>query len=199
MKKSILIKFLTGVILVSSSFSVQSDELELAYQKEYAYLEAQQRNLMQRLQAFKNESAREKRALTGKLDALSRDLLVMKNESIRINELVFESERTLEETRNNRDLFESTFEQASASLKHNDVPVVLGDAQPADERMQVIYSKGLGLLDTLSAVNRTTGIFFDMEGKKVSGDVYRIGQIAAVGVSDASKGLLVPAGPATRS
>jgi biopolymer transport protein ExbB len=60
--------------------------------------------------------------------------------------------------------------------------------------MQVIYSKGLGLLDTLSTVNRTTGIFFDMEGKKVSGDVYRIGQIAAVGVSDTSIGLLVPAG-----
>jgi len=194
MKISYITTIFVGIALTVSGMSVHADELELAYQKEYAYLEAQQRNLMKRLEEFKAESQREKRAQSKQLDALSRDLLVLKNESVRINDLVFESERTLEETRDNRELFESTFEQAMATLKQNNMPVMLGDEQPADQRMQVIYNSGMELLSEVSGVSKDKGIFFDADGRKVTGDIYRLGQIAAIGVSDTAKGLLVPAG-----
>lgn len=187
---------ITGVIAVTVILSpaVKADELSQAYQKEYAYLEQQQRNLLQRLAEFRKTSRIEKAALERKLERLTRKEGGLQDERKQLNELLAESERTLESAKNNRDIFAATFEQAKDTLKQYGISLSLADDMPADSKVGSLYDNAFRVLGRVRSIHREDGSFFTAAGEKVSGQLLHFGQIASYGMSSDARGILVPAG-----
>lgn len=62
-KLPLIISVISMVLLMNAEVAI-ADDLQSAFQKEYAYLEEQKRNLVSRLASFKATSAEEKKTLS---------------------------------------------------------------------------------------------------------------------------------------
>jgi len=173
---------------------VVADELQTAYQKEFAYLEEQKRNLVARLVEFKAKAGEEKRILTSRVDRLNQQYRSLQDTAKNLNDLVFESERTLEAAKDNKDIFTSTFEQGEETLKSYQVDMRMPVEMPSNKKVGVLFSNAFEVLEGVRSVTREKGSFFDAEGKRVDGELMHLGLIASYGMSDSARGILVPAG-----
>ena len=197
-----LINFPVYLVIVSLAiFSngrlVLADDLQSAYQKEYAYLEEQKRNLLTRLASLKSKSAAEKRVLADRVNRQTQQNRKLQDDAKNLNALVFESERTLEAAKDNKDIFSSTFEQAEETLKSYEVVSSIPDDMASNKKVGILFSNAFEVLDDVSSVKKQKGSFYDVDGKKVEGELLHIGQIASYGMSDSARGILVPAGDNT--
>ncbi|UJP06408.1 MAG: MotA/TolQ/ExbB proton channel family protein [Nitrosomonas sp.] len=171
--------------------------LETAYKREYAFLEAQKRELSERLRNYQVSSQREEQALSAKINALERGSV---ERSTRIDQLgaqFAESERTEAAVSERRDALETTYLQAETTLKNHGVsiPSVMKEAKNNDlEKVGFLFKQALVLLQNLGAIQTKPGHFFLADGKQVEGSLIHLGNIAAFGISSAGGGSLVPAG-----
>jgi len=111
-----------------------------------------------------------------------------------LNDIVFESERTLESARDNKDIFTSTFEQAEETLKTYSVDAKIQDSLAANKKVDLLFSKTFDVLENVRSIRKEKGSFFAQTGEKVNGVILRIGEIARYGMSADVRGVLVPAG-----
>ena len=183
-----------GFVFIITGKQAVADELQTAYQKEFAYLEEQKRNLVARLAEFKAKAAKEKWALTSSVDRLNQQYRLLQDEAKNINDLVFESERTLEAAKDNKDIFTSTFEQGEETLKSYQVELGVPAEMASNKKVGILFSNAFEVLEDVRSVSRENGSFFDAEGKRVDGELLHLGQIASYGMSDTARGILVPAG-----
>ena len=181
-------------LVVLPTTIVAADDLQSAYQKEYAYLEDQKRNLLTRIAEFKAKSKAEKLSLENKANQLAREQRKVQEEVKNMNSLVFESERTLEAAKDNKDIFASTFEQAKETLKSYDIDASVPADIASNKKVGILFSNAFSVLEDVSSVSRTKDSFYDIEGKKINGELLHVGQIATFGMSDSVRGILVPAG-----
>lgn len=194
LKKLTNYMLITAVVLLASAGPVRSDELQSAYQKEYAYLEEQQRNLVSRLAAFKAKSSAERKGLMAEVDVLSNRYRRKQNEAKNLNDIVFESERTLESARDNKNIFSSTFDQAEETLKAYSADTKINESTAADKKVGLLFARAFDVLEDVRSVRKEKGSFFTQKGEKVNGEILRIGEIASYGMSETARGILVPAG-----
>jgi biopolymer transport protein ExbB len=193
-------RIITKLILLCSLLSVVnvktalSDDLQTAYQKEFAYLENQHRNLISRLVEFKKKSIAEKSKLNKTVENLQQRYRGMESEAKNLNNMVFESERTLESAKNNQDIFVSTFEQAEETLKSHNVNAKLSDEMASNNKVSALFSNAFKVLSNVSSIRKEKASFFVESGERVEGNVLHIGEIAAYGQAGNVKGILVPAG-----
>lgn len=173
------------------------DQLEAAYQKEYAFLEAQLRDLRQRRADFDTEASRDEADKQAQIDRVEGEWINMQSEADRTQALLNDAERTLESVEDARTTLEATFLQAESTLEPykldamDSVPYVTGtDGQ----RIEILFGQALGLLSRISRVTEAPGKFFLTDGTEVDGNILRIGNIAAYGISDSGSGALAPAG-----
>ncbi len=193
-KNILKIVCVTCFVLLANIKPAISDSLLSAYQKEYAYLEEQQRNLVSRLAKFKADSLAERKALMTKLDRLSQKFRKIQNQSKNMNDMTFESERTLESAKDNRDVFTSTFDQAEDTLKSYAVSSVVNRDDAADIKVNVLFSNAFDVLSDVRSIRKEKGSFFSATGERVEGELLHIGQVATYGRSGQTRGILVPAG-----
>ena len=193
-KEIIRFIFIASVVLTSHVSPAAASDLQSAYQKEYAYLEEQQRNLLTRLSNFKSESRAGKKALAIQVDRLSKKFRQLQDETKNLNDLVFESERTLESAKDNKDIFSSTFEQASETLKSYEVNASVPDDLASNKKVNVLLGYAFDVLESVRSVSKSAGSFFSENGERVDGEFLHIGQVATYGMSDDVRGILVPAG-----
>ncbi len=172
----------------------QRMELQSAYQREYAYLVEQQRNLLKRLAKLKSETRATKKTLSSQVEQLSQSFRQLQDESKNLNDLFFESELTLESARDNKNSFSSTFEQAGQTLKSHDIHVGIADDVASNEKVGVLMGHAFEMLESVRSLRKVPGSFFAENGERVDGQLLHIGQIATYGMSDKAKGILVPAG-----
>ncbi|HMB59445.1 MAG TPA: MotA/TolQ/ExbB proton channel family protein [Xanthomonadales bacterium] len=173
------------------------DELQAAYQKEYAFLEAQIRDLNARLADFEAASNEAERNKEAQIDRTEGELIGLQSRSDRVDSLLTEADRQFTAVEDGRSLLEATFVQADATLEQYEIAAVNGDAflMAADgERIQILLSETLDLLVGLGSVKRAEGAFFLKDGTEVSGTIIRVGNIAAYGISNGQGGALAPAG-----
>ncbi|NNK37422.1 MAG: hypothetical protein HKP03_03000, partial [Xanthomonadales bacterium] len=78
------------------------DDLEAAYQKEYAFLDAQIRDLQSRLSDFEGQSARNEREKQAQIDRLEGEYITLQSRGERVNELLTEAERQIESVEDSR-------------------------------------------------------------------------------------------------
>ena len=173
------------------------DELQAAYQKEYAFLEAQVRDLQSRVTAFDTESRQDELAREAQIDRIEGEYIDMQSRGERANDLITEAERQVNAVEDSRSTLEATFLQASSTLEPFDIAELRGEAylgSPDAEKMETLFTHTLALLDGLGKLRKSEGSFFLQDGTEVTGTVVSIGNIASFGVAGSDGGALAPAG-----
>jgi biopolymer transport protein ExbB len=173
------------------------DDLQKAYQKEYAFLEAQLRDLQARLVQFERDSDQAERAREAQIDRVEGEYIDLQSRGERINALIGDAERQVGAVEDSRSTLEATFLQAGSTLEGLGIDDVRSEAflsAPDEERIERLFTQALDLLGGLGKLRNETGRFFLQDGTEVEGTVVRVGNIAAYGTSDQGGGALAPAG-----
>jgi biopolymer transport protein ExbB len=171
--------------------------LDAAYKKEYAFLEAQKRELSARIAEVKQQLERDRARLDREVGALEGAALAAKSETEALSDALLRAEQAAQSNADNADMLVATFDQARATLESfgdktlaSDAFAALGDAAKFD----TLFATAVRTLGDLSQVRRESGKFFLADGTEVEGTVVRYGNIAAFGVSPQGSGALAPAG-----
>lgn len=176
----------------------QQPSLEQAYQREFAFLQGQKRDLERRLARFRETREQERSQLQAEIRALENRVVEMRGRADRLDDLLFESERAVEGARENSDLLGATFTQARFTLEEAMLEGTWnpnsGDKAPGAEDVGGLFDAALAYLDRGHRVRRSTGEFFLADGTRVDGDIIHVGNIAAYGLSARGNGALAPAG-----
>ncbi|WP_420427823.1 MotA/TolQ/ExbB proton channel family protein [Algiphilus sp.] len=169
-------------------------ELRKAYQREYAFLVAQKRELEQRLRSFRTEAQNEISELQQDTDQLESQLLSLESTADRVNDQLSVARQSLESRTGDEGILDATLEQARASLKDAGfAPAEQPDAS-LPERAQIRFGAAMEALSAFSTVRVEDGAFFLADGTEVEGQVVHYGQVASFGVSEQGSGALAPAG-----
>ncbi len=190
-----LLLFLTAI--PTAAFAQDETSLEQAFQKEFAFLEAQKQQLNTRLKKQKKNAAIEITRLRSEIDAEEQRLLALEFASDRINDLLQESERAIDLNVANRDTLSTTFDQAESAL--TDYGYSLSDDAAYESDAEVtqlgrIYQQAVHAMTRLATVRSEPGSFYLQDGARVEGQIIKIGDIASYGSSAQGGGVLVPAG-----
>ncbi|MGK2927561.1 MAG: MotA/TolQ/ExbB proton channel family protein [Lysobacterales bacterium] len=177
------------------------DDLQAAYQKEYAFLEAQLRDLQARLTAFDSESQATERDREARIDRVEGEYIDLQSRADRITSLLTEAERQVSAVEDSRNTLEATFLQAGSTLEPYDLPALRTEeylASGDSEKIRALFTHTLDLLGGLGKVRHLPGTFFLQDGTEVTGTIVHIGNIASYGLSTVSGvdrgGALAPAG-----
>jgi len=184
---------LVSFTLFIGAHSAAADELSDAYMKEYTFLKAEKEELVTRLkkeqlqQNQEIERARNKvLSLQDKQVALSKEL---KGKETRLEK----TQEELQDKTSNKGIIESILIQAKMSLEKYGVVLDETAASPVDT-MANAFSSARNLYGTLSSIRTEEGRFFLPDGTTAEGEIVRVGNVAAYGISAKANGALVPAG-----
>jgi biopolymer transport protein ExbB len=173
------------------------DELQAAYQKEYAFLEAQVRDLQARLTAFDQESRQDEADKEGQIDRVEGEYIDLQSRGERINTLITEADRQVASVEDASSTLEATFLQAGSSLEPFNLSQIKSEEflSSADSvKINTLFDLTLELLNGLGKVRQESGTFFLQNGTEVEGTVIHVGNIASYGISGDNGGALAPAG-----
>lgn len=169
-----------------------ADELEKAYQKEFAYLVAEKKALEQRLKVLESTHNKNMNAVTSEIDELQKNYLARQNRIDRLNRQIVEASRGADQVENDSLLLETTLLQAIESLSKSGQ--VINESAAQTEQLSEAYSRANEIILRDASVRTQPGEFFTTSGEQVEGDIMHIGRIAKYGLSPKSSGVLAPAG-----
>lgn len=194
MKASSMTKlFYMIAALLMVSTAAYSNELERAYQKEYAYLKAQKEELQKRLISDKVQQERDLNASNQKIEELQKKLLEISEASKVSSEKLEKLNKELSEREENGGFAGNVVNQARMTLEP--YGIVLADNKTTDlQKIQRAFSLSIRLYGELSSLRNEKGEFYLPDGKKVKGDIVKVGNVAAYGISKMAAGALAPAG-----
>jgi biopolymer transport protein ExbB len=168
-----------------------------AYRREFAFLEAQKRELSQRLAEANRSFEADRARLERENAALEAQVLAARNEAeAAARELVL-ADQQQEAIEAQSQLLAATFSQAEASLAGHgiDLPADAGYRDANDgERLARIFAVARERLDASARLRTEPGRFFLADGREVSGTLVSVGAVARYGVSPEGAGALAPAG-----
>jgi biopolymer transport protein ExbB len=177
------------------------DELQTAYQKEYAFLDAQLNDLRARQAEFEASSRKDQEDKQAAIDRIEGELIAAQTRSERINEMLEDAERQVAAAEDSANTLEATFLQAGSTLENLDPQPIMASQwnQGSDsEKIAALFNLTLNLLKEQGSMRKASGEFFLADGTQVKGEIIRIGNIAAYGVADGQAGnvggALAPAG-----
>ncbi|MDT8319282.1 MAG: MotA/TolQ/ExbB proton channel family protein [Xanthomonadales bacterium] len=173
------------------------DELQAAYQKEYAFLEAQLRDLQARLVAFEVQSQRAEQEKEAAIDRVEGEYINLQSRADRINDMLTEAERQVSAVEDSRNTLEATFLQAGSTLQPYGLEALRSEQYLASgdaEKIATLFGETLDLLAGLGQLRQSPGRFFLADGTEVEGTIFRVGNIAAYGIAGDRGGALAPAG-----
>jgi biopolymer transport protein ExbB len=171
--------------------------VEQAYKKEFAFLEAQKRELTARIATVRQQFERDRMRLEGEVAALENRALAARSETEALGEAVVRAEQAALANADNADMLMATFDQARATLEGFGDTTLGSDefaARPEAERLATLFDRAAATLATLGQIRREPGKYFLADGTEVEGTLVRFGNIAAFGVSPQGSGALAPAG-----
>ncbi|ARU54353.1 biopolymer transport protein [Oleiphilus messinensis] len=189
---NLLLLLIVSVSVLSVSPRGQADELEKAYQKEYAYLVAEKKALQNRLTELKTSQQSVLRKIKGEIDQLQSQYLGQQNQVDRTNRLIADASRDVDFNENDSLILDTTLIQAKESLSKLDQD--LDESAPTDQQLNAAITAAAEVIRKDGTVQQQAGEFFAENGKHESGTIYTIGRIARYGVSDNAAGALAPAG-----
>ncbi|MEE4294438.1 MAG: MotA/TolQ/ExbB proton channel family protein [Xanthomonadales bacterium] len=173
------------------------DELRAAYQKEYAFLEAQVRELQARLNEFDRTSRAAEADKEALIDRVEGEYIDLQTRGERINNLLTEAERQINAVEDSRSTLEATFLQAGSTLEPYGIEEIRSEeylASPDGEKIATLFDHTLELTAGLGKLRSEDGVFFLSDGTEVSGKIVHVGNIASFGVAGEAGGALAPAG-----
>ncbi len=195
MKASSMTKlFYMMAALLMVSTAAYSNELERAYQKEYAYLKAQKEELEKRLISDKVQQERDLNASTQKIEELQKKLLEISEASKVSSEKLEKLNKELSEREENGGFAGNVVNQAHMTLEPYGIVLADNNKTTDLQKIQRAFSLSIKLYGELSSLRNEKGEFYLPDGKKVKGDIVKVGNVAAYGISKMAAGALAPAG-----
>ncbi|WAK01440.1 MotA/TolQ/ExbB proton channel family protein [Methylobacter sp. YRD-M1] len=173
------------------------DSLEAAYKREFAFLQAQKKELEQRLKSFKAQADNTEKTIRQKIDSLEQKNIELSANEDKFRTSLADAERKDDVLNDSSDLLQMTYSQGNASLDAYGRSLEGNPefAAASDEiKLAMLFRQATDLLKDLSNIRHQSESFFTNDGAEVSGTVVKVGNIAAYGVSDTNSGILVPAG-----
>ena len=171
--------------------------LETAYKREFGFLEAQKRELTERLKTHQSTAVREEQALSAKIGSLERQSVERSAKIDQLTTQLSEVERKEAAVFERNDSLENTYLQAEVILKNYAItmPAALKEAKGNDQaKVDFVFKQALPLLRELGAIKTKPGKFYLENGKQAEGSLLFLGNIAAYGISNEGSGSLAPAG-----
>jgi len=173
------------------SATAEPTALEVAYQREFAYLQEERRTLDGRIDALDSEEQQRVARAEAELQELQGRLLSLRSQREALEETLSEAMRDADGLAEASELVEATLFQAQSSLGR-ELPE--GEGMPAAaEALEVAFTEGVAQLRAAGEVRARQGQWFRPDGTTVEGELVRVGNVAAFGVGEAS-GALVPVG-----
>lgn len=171
--------------------------VEDAYRREYAFLQAQKRELQASLDRSQSEFERDKTALERELNTLESRLLSARAAAEQMAQEVVQAEEQVLANEESTGLLAATYEQAGTTLDGLNVDRKdsgISEDQDDATRLRNLFAAAVNTLGELSSVRRERGSFFLVDGSEVEGEIIRYGNVAAFGISERGSGALAPAG-----
>ncbi len=172
-------------------------DLKTAYKREYAFLDAQKRELKKRLKDFKVKAKRDEKKLLNKIGSLERGSVTRADSIEQISSQLNDAELRNMAGLDRDEALQMTYSQAESTLKKYQIETdtkVNYTLGTDEEKVRFLFDNALELVEGLGKLRKSEGKFFLTSGKEVQGDVIQLGNIAAFGVSSEGSGTLVPAG-----
>lgn len=171
--------------------------LKKAYKKEFAFLEAQKQALEKRKVQFKKEADAKVEEARIEVESLQDELLGLSVKSDSLQTALIEAERESSVTVEKRDVVVNTIGQAEVTLEKYGIKIQKSEKIKAEDGPLILekyFKNATEILKDVSTVRKEKGEFYLTTGEAVKGDIYKIGSIAAYGVSPKGSGALAPAG-----
>ncbi|MEA3369844.1 MAG: MotA/TolQ/ExbB proton channel family protein [Campylobacterota bacterium] len=188
-------RFLTTIFTLALALTlVNADELSDAYQKEYTFLKAQKSELQSRLSKEKSFQKREIKKAEAKVQSLQNRLVTLSQSSKNLQTQIEKSSQMLEDKSLNKEITASVVIQAKSLLDEYSISV--DDSKDADalKVMDKAFSDASSLYKRLSSVEKKEGKFYLVDGTTATGEIIKVGNVAAFGLSSKASGALAPAG-----
>ncbi len=180
------------IAVMPRTAQAEPTELELAYQREFAYLEAEKAALDNRLSSLGREVDRRAASGEAEIGTLQSRLLALRARRTRSEVALSAAMRDADGITEAQDAIDSTLFQADAGLPAFTVPEADGiDAQA--KALRLAYEEGARMAGEASTVGVSEGSWFLPSGERVEGQLVRVGRIATFGVADQA-GALIPVG-----
>jgi len=186
-------KLLTLIFILAFSI-LGADELSDAYQKEYTFLKAQKSELASRLKKEQSFQTREIKKAKAKVQTLQNKLVTLSQKSQTIDKNIEKSAQMLEDKNSNKQISSSVVIQAKSMLSDYDIDVKGSKDMNIVAIMKKAFSDTSTLYKKLSSVSKEDGKFYLVDGTTAEGQIVKVGNIAAYGISSKAKGALAPAG-----
>ncbi len=173
--------------------SINADELSQAYKKEYTFLKAQKTELEKRL---KKETQQQNIEITKSSKTVQKKQKKFIDLAKKLKEQEVIITKTAEQLRSktsNAEIVNSIIIQAKASLGEYNIAVNDNSVNELDTLKTAFYDS-LKLFQTLSSIRKEEGSFYLLDGTTARGEILKVGNIAAYGISAKSMGALAPAG-----
>ncbi|QSZ42716.1 flagellar motor protein MotA [Sulfurimonas aquatica] len=186
-------KILTLIFLMAFSL-LNADELSNAYQKEFTFLKAQKSELQTRLKKEKSFQKKELAKAKAKVQSLQNKLVTLSQTNETIAKQIDKSALMLEDKNSNKQISSSVVIQAKSLL--GEYAIAVNDTKDMDvvAVMDKAFKETSSLYKKLSSVQTTKGKFYLVDGTTAEGEIVKVGNIAAYGMSSNAKGALAPAG-----
>ena len=172
----------------------ETQALEAAYQREFAYLAAEKTALEARLDALRVEEVRQEAQADGDLATLEARYTALQIEVEATEGLLDGVERASEQAAEADDMLDTTLFMASSTL--GDIFLPEGDDMPTrGDALATIFTAGADKMASGGSIHSQPGEFFLPDGSKVDGTVVHVGTVARYGVAaSGATGALVPVG-----
>jgi biopolymer transport protein ExbB len=168
-------------------------ELTDAYKKEFTFLKAQKNELEKRLKIERKTQADE-------LYKAKNSVKTKQNKFVKLSKTLKDKEREIEKANDqlrdktsNQEIINSVLIQAKASLNEYGINIDENAVSKIDELKKAFSSSTL-LYKELSTIRNEYGKFYLLDGSSVNGEIVKVGNIAAYGISTKGSGALAPAG-----
>ncbi|MBX2802659.1 MAG: MotA/TolQ/ExbB proton channel family protein [Myxococcales bacterium] len=179
------------IAMAATPASAQQSELEVAYQREFAYLQAEKSTLQSRLTQLDSETRSRVVSTEGEISKLQAQLLAIQARVAEQEELLSAAVRDADGVHEAQELVDATLFQAGSSLD-----MELAEAVDTTQQAAVLkqaYEAGAAYIAAGGVVTKAPGTYFLTDGSKVQGEIVRVGRVAAYGVGEKS-GALIPVG-----
>ncbi|MFK8011708.1 MAG: MotA/TolQ/ExbB proton channel family protein [Marinicellaceae bacterium] len=170
-------------------------DIQKAYQKEYAFLTAQVKNIKARTAEFKSTAKTDKLLLNQQIARLENEMLDLDNVNNQLEDDIFQIQRNTDSAVDNNNLLEATITQAKSTLSEFKFNAFDDDSEwSAMQKIESLILFAKDIIINQSNVSQNTGTFFLQSGKEVNGSIVKVGNIASYGYSPEGSGVLAPAG-----
>ncbi len=182
------------ILFLLLTLVVQSDELSNAYNKEYTFLKAQKSELKSRLNKEKRQQKIDLSKAKAKTKLLQNKYLKM-NAAVKSKHTAIEKlSEKLSDKQSNSEITGSVVIQARGMLDEYGVVLDENNQTSNIQKMEKAFELAKSLYAKLSSIQLEKGKFYLPDGSIARGEIVKVGNIAAYGISSTAAGALAPAG-----